>query len=182
DRLGGTRYDHGLAHGLHERKHDRGALEMTGEGSMNRFIVLAVTIALAPAAWGQLYKYVDKDGKVVYTDQPPASADSKELKAPPPGPAPAAAPKAPVENVPPAKSRIEARQAPRAAKADGNLPPGKKEERCQRGRANCATFLDGGETTMRDTGTGKRSALDEKQLPAETAKAKAAMEAACKKD
>jgi hypothetical protein len=51
---------------------------------MNRFVVLAIAIALAPAAWGQLYKYVDKDGKTVYTDQPPANTDSKAIKAPPP--------------------------------------------------------------------------------------------------
>ena len=50
---------------------------------MNRFIVLAVAIALSPAAWGQLYKYVDKDGKTVYTDQPPGNVEGKALKLPP---------------------------------------------------------------------------------------------------
>ena len=47
---------------------------------MNRIIVLVVALLVAPAAFAQLYKYVDKDGKTVYTDQPPANADSKQLR------------------------------------------------------------------------------------------------------
>jgi len=147
---------------------------------MNRFIVLAAAIALAPAAWGQLYKYVDKDGKVVYTDQPPANVDSKKLTAPPP--APAAPAKGPAESAP-ANARTATTQAPAPAKTDqAPLSAEQKAERCQAARANYAIFLDGGEITMRDTRTGERTVLDQSKLPAETAKAKAAMEAACKKD
>jgi uncharacterized membrane protein len=146
---------------------------------MNRFIVLAIAIALAPAAWGQLYKYVDKDGKVVYTDQPPANTDSQQLRAPPP--APAAPTKGAAENAP-ANARTATAQAPAPAKTDqAPLTAEQKAERCQAARANYAIFLDGGEITMRDTRTGERSVLDPSRLPAETAKAKAAMEAACKK-
>jgi|KBSMisStaDraftv2_1062788.scaffolds.fasta_scaffold1453060_2 Domain of unknown function (DUF4124) len=147
---------------------------------MSRFIVLAVAIALAPTAWGQLYKYVDKDGKVVYTDQPPANTDSKVLKAPPP--APAASTKGAAESTP-AKARTATTQAAAPAKTDQvPLTAEQKAERCLAARANYAIFLDGGEITMRDTRTGERTVLDQNQLPAETAKAKAAMEAACKKD
>jgi len=147
---------------------------------MNRFIVLTIAIALAPAAWGQLYKYVDKDGKVVYTDQPPANTDSKKLTAPPP--APAAPAKGAAENAP-AKAPTATARAPAPAKTDQSpLTAEQKAERCQAARANYAIFLDGGEITMRDTRTGQRTVLDQSQLPAETAKAKAAMEAACKKD
>src|SRR5258705_11866859 len=58
---------------------------------MNRIILLAVTLALAPAVSAQLYKYVDKDGKTVYSDQPPANVESKQLRiqaAPPTAAAP----------------------------------------------------------------------------------------------
>jgi len=146
---------------------------------MNRIIVAAFVIAIAPAGWAQLYKYVDKDGKVVYTDQPPANADSKRLQAPPPAPAaPAkeAAPSAPA-------AHAETRAAPAPATNDqAALTPEQKAERCQAARANYAIFLDGGEITMRDTRTGERTVLDPSRLAAETAKAKAAMESACKKD
>ena len=148
---------------------------------MSRLIVLVAAIALAPAAWGQLYKYVDKDGKVLYTDQPPANADSKEIKAPAPAPVPAAPARGSAQDAP-EKARAEVRQAAAPVKDKTPLTPEQKEERCQAARANYAIFLDGGEITMRNTGTGERTVLDEKQLPAETVKAKAAMEAACKKD
>ena len=152
---------------------------MTGEPNMIRFIALAVAVVLAPAAWGQLYKYVDKDGKVVYTDQPPASADSKMIKAPPPAPT---APAKGVESAP-ARARAEARPAAAPAKADQPpLTAEQKEERCQAARANYAIFLDEGPVSMRNNNTGELTVLDEKQRPAEAAKYKAAMEAACKKD
>jgi hypothetical protein len=147
---------------------------------MNRVIVLAIAIALAPVAWGQLYKYTDKDGKVIYTDQPPANADSKEIKAPAPGPT---APAKSAAEKAPAKTLGDARPAAAPAKADQTpLTAEQKEARCQAARANYVIFLDDGPITMRNTRTGERTILDEKQVPAEKAKAKAAMDSACKKD
>jgi len=145
---------------------------------MNRTIAFAVGIVLAPLAWGQLYKYVDKDGKTVYTDQPPASADSKALRAPP---APPVATTQAAPEKEPAKARKEARPAtPKAEQAP--LTAAEKEERCQAARANYAIFLDAGPVTMRNTVTGERFQLEESQAAAEKAKAKAAMDEACKKD
>jgi hypothetical protein len=144
---------------------------------MNRSIVLAVALALAPAAWGQLYKYVDKDGKTVYTDQPPANIDSKPLRGPP---APAEAAKTAVEKAP-EKARTEATRG--AAKPSAPSAPRtaeEKEARCQAARADYVIFLDG-PVTMRNTATGERFQLDEKGMEAEKAKAKAAMDEACRK-
>ena len=157
---------------------------MAGKLSPKRILlvvgVAATVIAPAASAQQQVYRYVDKDGKVVYTDQPPANVDSKKLTAPPP--APAAPAKGPAESAP-ANARTATTQAPAPAKTDqAPLSAEQKAERCQAARANYAIFLDGGEITMRDTRTGERTVLDQSQLPAETAKAKAAMEAACKKD
>ena len=146
---------------------------------MNRFIMLAVAIALSPAAGAQLYKYVDKDGKTVYTDQPPANAESKALRAP--APAPAAPPAAPAEKpkAPPKAAQAARDSAPPKAE-QATLTEAQKEERCQAARANYVIFLDG-PVTMRDNKTGERFQLDEKQQEAEKARAKAAMDEACKK-
>ena len=46
---------------------------------MKRTLVLACALAVSTAAFGQLYKWVDKDGKVTYSDQPPAAQQSKQL-------------------------------------------------------------------------------------------------------
>jgi len=147
---------------------------------MNRFIVLAVAIALSPAAWGQLYKYVDKDGKTVYTDQPPGNVEGKALKlppVPPPStPAPATSPVA--KEVP--KPAPTAPEATAAKPEPATLTAADKDARCQAARADYANLLDG-PITMRNTRTGERFQLDEKQAEAERAKAKAAMDAACKK-
>ena len=144
---------------------------------MKSIIVLAIAAAIAPAAWGQLYKYVDKDGKTVYTDQPPANVDSKAFKAPAPSLPPTPTAASPAKEVP--KARPETRDAgkkPEQAPATA----AEREARCQEARANYVIFLDG-PVTMRNTGTGERFQLDEKQAEAEKAKAKAAMDEACRK-
>ena len=47
---------------------------------MKRIVLLVLACAVAPLATAQMYKYVDKDGKTVYTDQPPPDADAKAVK------------------------------------------------------------------------------------------------------
>jgi len=145
---------------------------------MNRFVVLAIAMAIAPAAWGQLYKYVDKDGKTVYTDQPPANVDSKALKAPPPPPA--SETRAPTAEKDKAAPKAPPRQAAEAKKPERTLTAAEREERCQAARANYAIYFDR-PVMVRNTVTGERTQLDDKQADAEMAKAKAAMDAACKK-
>jgi len=144
---------------------------------MNRFVVLAIALALSPATWGQLYKYTDKDGKTVYTDQPPGNVDSKALKAPPPPPA--SETKAPAAEKDKAAPKAP-RQAAEAKKPERKLTAEEREERCQAARANYAIYFDR-PVIMRNTVTGERTQLDDKQADVEMAKAKAAMEAACKK-
>ncbi len=46
---------------------------------MKRTLFVALAVALAPAAEAQLYKYVDKNGKTIYSDQPPPDADTKSV-------------------------------------------------------------------------------------------------------
>src|SRR5258705_5288678 len=141
---------------------------------MSCLILLVAAFALAPAASGQVYKYVDKDGKTVYSDQPPDNVDSKVLKAPPPPPA--------TETKPAAEAPKAPREARDTARTPERTPPtaAEKEERCQAARANYAIFFDR-PVTMRNTVTGERFQLDETQAEAEKAKARTAMDAACKK-
>jgi hypothetical protein len=76
---------------------------------MKRIAVILGALALSAVAYGQMYKWVDKEGKTHYTDTPPPS-DAKSVM-----PAPAArAPDAP------------AKSAPESTKPSGN-PGGKRE-------------------------------------------------------
>ena len=49
---------------------------------MKRLMIVAVALALAPLASAQLYKHVDKNGRVTYSDQAPAGVESKTLNIP----------------------------------------------------------------------------------------------------
>jgi hypothetical protein len=51
----------------------------------------ALSVALSGPAQGQLYKWVDKDGKTQYSDQPPP-ADAKQMPAAKPSSTPSSAP------------------------------------------------------------------------------------------
>jgi hypothetical protein len=152
-------------------------------GTMKHLILAAIILALAPAAFAQLYKYTDKDGKTVYTDQPPANADTKPIKvqtAPAVSSSPTDAPKTAVakdkEND---KGRKEA--AEKAKKAEETaLREKDNEERCANATSNYKQYEAGGRFTKR-TESGERVFLDEAEQAAEKEKARAVMERVCKK-
>jgi uncharacterized protein DUF4124 len=57
---------------------------------MKRILVMLIALAFSGVASAQLYKWVDKNGRVQYGDMPPADAAKvTRLKPPPPGSAPA---------------------------------------------------------------------------------------------
>ena len=147
---------------------------------MNRIILLAVALALAPAVSAQLYKYVDKDGKTVYSDQPPANVDSKQLRIQA-GPPTAAAP---VKSALDKDKELEkgrkaesekAKKGEQAAKASQDA-----EQRCAVARSNYLLYEGGGRFTKRNA-AGERVFLEEKDVEVERQKARAEMDEACKK-
>ena len=88
---------------------------------MKRLLIIVIACIAAPIASAELYKYVDKDGKTVYSDQPPVNIDSKQMNIPSGTstntPAPASAPKTALERDRELqKTRDEARD--RAKKSD----------------------------------------------------------------
>lgn len=147
---------------------------------MNRIILLAAALALAPAASAQLYKYVDKDGKTVYTDQPPANAESKPLRIQSAPPVPAAPAKSALDKDKELdKGRKEAsekaKKGEQAARAAADA-----EQRCADARGNLQLYEAGGRITKRNA-AGERVFLEEKEIEVEKQKARAVMEEACKK-
>src|SRR5689334_22388498 len=49
----------------------------------NRVLLAGAALCAAIAAQAQVYKYIDKDGKVQYTDRPPDDAKKTEIKVDP---------------------------------------------------------------------------------------------------
>jgi hypothetical protein len=147
---------------------------------MKRLIVLAIAMALAPVADAQqLYKYVDKNGKTVYSDQPPAGLDSKQISVS--GGSPSAAPQ---------KSALERdKELDKARKdlADKGRKSGDEaekqaqaEQRCAGLRQNYQMYSDGGRISKINE-KGERDMMTDAEIESAREKTRREMDEACKK-
>jgi hypothetical protein len=150
---------------------------------MKRFIILALACAVAPLAGAQLYKYVDKDGKTVYSDQPPANVDSKQINVQSgtsrDTPGNAASPKSAVERDKELqKSRDELKEKNKKADEAAKLAEAKAQA-CESAKNAYAQYADGG--IMHKFVNGERVQLGEEELAAERVRSKREMDEACRK-
>ncbi len=144
---------------------------------MKRLVILAIACAaFAQVASAQLYKYVDKDGKTVYSDQPPPNVDSKQLNVQTGTSSPTAAPKTALERDKELqKGRDEAnKKSAEAAKAQGQ-----KDQACQAAKDNYAQYAAGGRM-QRTNANGEREFLSDDEIDAAREKAQKQMDDACK--
>ena len=143
---------------------------------MKRIFAIALACALAPLASAQLYKYTDKDGKTVYSDQPPVNSESKQINV-----QPASGPtKTYVERDKEAqKGRDESKE--KAKKAEQSEKEAKaNEERCAQLRSALQVYTDGGRITKYNE-KGERVYLGDSEIEAERKKAQRDVDEACKK-
>ena|SRR5947209_4663742 len=145
---------------------------------MKRMIVAVVALAVVPLASADLYKYVDKNGKTVYSDQPPVDVDSKRLSGP--SAPPSAAPKSYVERDKEIekgreKSREQAKKTAEAEKVDQA-----KKQRCEQARGNLQIYTEGGRI-LKTNEKGERDYLSDEEIAAERAKSQKLVDEACGK-
>lgn len=144
---------------------------------MKRTLVLACALAVSTAAFGQLYKWVDKDGKVTYSDQPPAAQQSKQLNLS--TGQPASAPRSAIERDKELeKARAEAREKAKVA-SEKERKAEIDRDNCEKARAYLRTVETGGRIATVDA-KGEPVLLDDQQIEAERAKAQKAVDEACK--
>ncbi len=144
---------------------------------MKRLIAIACAFAFIPLAWGQFYKWVDKDGKVHYSDTPPSTQDAKQLNVQTGGGSPPPPPAAQKDKEA-EKGRLDVKDA--AAKADDEAKRAAyNAERCNRARSYLKTLTDGGRIVNYDS-KGERQILDDAQIEAEKARAQKAADESCK--
>lgn len=144
---------------------------------MNRILMLACALAFSSAAWAQMYKSIDKDGRVIYSDQPPPALESKQIKI---DAAPAA------RQAPPATERVKELEKARAADSDKAKAEELKAkramaeaERCKSARALMQSLDLGGRFTTLNA-KGERVFLDEAGIAAERERARKAIDESCK--
>jgi hypothetical protein len=144
---------------------------------MKRIALAALAVALSPIAGAQLYKYVDKDGKTVYTDQPPAGTDTKSVNVRAPSAPP---PKSAVERDKEAEKgrKATAENAKKANEAAERSAA--NEQRCAAARSNYQMFQDGGRIVQMND-KGEREYLTDEQIEAQREKARRDVDEACKK-
>lgn len=155
---------------------------------MKRVLAIAVALAFAPLAFAQLYKYVDKDGKTVYTDQPPPNVQSKALAAPPsPPPAAAAGSKngtagnktAVQQDKEHQKDREQAREQDKKQQEAAQRAQ-LAEQRCTQARTAVQQLGEGGRIVKYNE-KGERVYLSDEEIASSREKARHEMEEACKK-
>jgi hypothetical protein len=157
-------------------------------------VVLGLALCVALPASAQMYKWVDSDGKVQYSDKPPPSnIKSEKLR----GPAPAADAPATGEGKDAAKkdaakagpkTAVEQDQAFRKRRLDAakaQEEEAKKQgqardraENCKRAKATLANLQIGGRVARIDE-KGERVLLDDQQIIQETARAQEEVAALC---
>jgi hypothetical protein len=144
---------------------------------MKRILALACALAVSTGAVAQLYKWVDKDGRVTYSDQPPPSLQSKQLNL---GSSLPAAPQrsALARDKELEKSRLDAKEKSKVADEAGKKAQ-VDQENCTRAKAYLRTMTDGGRITTYDE-KGERILMDDKQIEVERAKAQKDVDEACK--
>lgn len=145
---------------------------------MKRVIVAAVALAVIPLASAELYKYVDKNGKTVYSDQPPPDADAKRIAAPPP-PASGNGKSYVERDKENQKARDKAQQQAKKSAESDKVAQAKKE-RCEQARNNLQIYTDGGRI-MKTNEKGERDYMSDAEIEAERAKTQKIVDEACGK-
>lgn len=146
---------------------------------MKTFFAAIAACAFALPVAAQLYKWVDKDGKVHYSDTPPLKQESKTIATPPPGPVNATPPKSAVAvDKELDKGRKAAAEAAKKSE-DTAKAAAQKEENCNRAKANLQTFTNSGRIRKFNE-KGEQAFLDDKELEAGREKARRDVDEACK--
>ena len=149
---------------------------------MKRVVAIAAALAFSTLAQAQLYKYVDKNGKTVYTDQPPANVDAKPVTSPPPAPSQAkGAPgnKSAVDKDKDAeKGRDQAKEAQKK-QDEASKKAQQAEMRCNQARSAYQQYTEGGRL-MKYNEKGEREFMSDEEIAKGLNSSRREMEEACR--
>ncbi len=145
---------------------------------MKRVMLVALALAFAPLAGAQLYKHVDKDGKVTYTDQAPAGADAKQIHVPKSVTSPPAGKSYVAQDKDLDKKRKESRDKQGKAEEEAKKSQ-QAEQRCAQARTAHQYFVDGGRI-FKNNEKGERVFMSDAEIDAERERTRREMDEACK--
>ena len=155
---------------------------------MRKLPIFLLTLVFAGAVHAQMYKWVDRDGKLRYGDTPPPGVKATPLKTTQSGPSGPAAPaskdakKGPMT---PAEQERDYRKRQQEANKAGeksdqqSQAQAAKKDGCEQTKEYLRT-LESGQRIARTNPSGERYYLDENQVAREIAKAQQSVQQACK--
>ena len=148
---------------------------------MKRIVLLTCVLAVATLASAQLYKYVDKNGKTVYTDQPPPEADPKAMKISPgaTGSSPAPGKTFVQQDKELQKGRDKAKEGDKKAEETAARAR-QQEELCASATMAYNQYAQGGRIAKLDD-KGEKVFLGDAEIDAARERAKQKMDEVCKK-
>jgi hypothetical protein len=156
---------------------------------MSKPWIFLLALAFAGAAHAQQFKWIDKDGKTRYGDNPPAGVKATALGAPASGAAPASpaaaakdAKKGPLTTAEREQDfRNRQREAKKASEKsdEERLAQAARKDDCERAREYVRT-LESGQRIARTDASGERYFLDENQVAQEIVKARQSAQQTCK--
>lgn len=146
---------------------------------MKRFLILAAALGLAlgPPAMAQLYKYTDKNGKTVYSDQPPPDQDSKQIRVQSAGPSDAPGKTSVQKDKDADKGRKEAAKGAEKAEKDA-ARQAQIQARCNHLKADLAGY-EGGVRLQRVNEKGEREFMTDEQIEQAKSRTRREMDEAC---
>ena len=133
---------------------------------MKTAFVLFAALAFAGAASAQMYKWVDKDGKVRYGDTPPPGAKASQLK-PPSGSAAPSAPAAKKDDAAKKDAGAKTRTAS-AGKASRDAGASRaSRQNCDAAKANLR-YSQSGRARITTNASGEPAVMSDEQLKGQT--------------
>lgn len=146
------------------------------------FLTLFAAALLALPAAAEMYRWVDKDGRVHYSDQPPPATikQQKQMKqrVRPAGPTPSADTPSYVDKEADFRKRQVEQAEKQAADQKAQQAAAEKQQNCERSRQHLAT-LQSGSRIARANAQGEREYLDEAQIAQEIREAQQAIAQWC---
>lgn len=144
------------------------------------FLILILSLTVAPLpVYGQVYRWIGADGKVQYSDAPPANAtEVRKIKSAPPSVEGGAASRNLAEKeLAFKKRRLDAAAA--AAKVEkGQAETGERRKNCEQSRSQLR-MLESGERIADINGKGERIFLDDAARAVKTSDARKAVSEWC---
>jgi hypothetical protein len=139
-----------------------------------------VALSMAATVQAEIYKWTDQNGKVQYSQTPPAGVNATAIMPAPPPPNAGQPDAALKQRLKGFEERREARKKSEAQQVEDKEAEKVRAENCQRARGNLTALQSHGQVSLKEGDTYRKLTEDERQV--KISEAEAHIEEFCKKE